>query len=81
MNNRTITHNAQIDQIIGALQPKAEKPAPLSSTWLVLHEKAMETAKIANEHCWPNDPPDDGVCGLVIVLIIGAIALFKLSKE
>lgn len=81
MNNRTITHNEQLDQLIGALQPKAEKPAPLSATWPVLHERAIETAKLANANPWPNEPPDDGICFFVIVLIIGAVALFKLSKE
>jgi hypothetical protein len=47
MNPRTITHNPQLDNLIGAIQPKSQ-PAPLSATWPVLHERAMITAKIAN---------------------------------
>jgi len=81
MNPRTITHNDQLSELIDTLNPAAKQPDPLSSTWPVLHDKAMITAQIANEQPWPNDPPDDGICGLVIVLIIGSIALPKLSKE
>ena len=81
MNERTITHNTQLSELTNALKPAPAKPTPLSSTWPALHEKAMITAQIANQQPWPNEPPDDGICGLVIVLIIGAIALFKLSKE
>lgn len=70
MNNRTITHNQQLDQIIGALQPKAEKPAPLSATWPVLHERAMETAKLANANPWPNEPQNDCVFAVYMAVVL-----------
>ena len=75
MNNRAITHNDQLDQIIGALQPKTEKPDPLSATWPVLHKKAMETARIANQHPWVEEPPSD--MGFFISVVgVGLILLF-----
>lgn len=81
MNPRTITHNDQLSELTNALKPMPTKPTPLSSTWPVLHEQAMQTAKIANDNPWPNEPPDDCVLAVVIVLVIGAVALFKLSKD
>ena len=81
MNPRTLTHNAQLESLTNALKPTPATPTPLSSTWPVLHDKAMITAQIANQSPWPNEPPDDCVLAVVIVLVIGIAAVFKLIKE
>ena len=81
MNERTVTHNDQLSELTNALKPSPAKPEPLSSTWPVLHDKAMITAQIANQSPWPNDPPDDCVLAVVIVLVIGIASVFKLIKE
>ena len=81
MNERTVTHNDQLSELTNALKPSPAKPEPLSSTWPVLHDKAMITAQIANQSPWPNDPPDDCIFAVVIVLVIGIVAVFKLIKE
>ncbi len=81
MNPRTITHNDQLAELTNALKPTPTKPEPLSSTWPALHQRAMITAQIANQSHWPNDPPDDCIFAVVIVLVIGIAAVFKLIKE
>lgn len=71
MNNRTITHNSQIDQLITTLTPKSA-PVPLVSTWGQLHENAIETMKIANEQCLPNEnnTPNEFIDGFLMMVMI-----------
>jgi len=73
MNERTITHNTQLEELTNALKPTPTKPEPLSGTWPVLHQRAMETAKIANENCLMPDPPDNsminGAAAMAVLLL------------
>lgn len=80
MNNRTLTHNAQLEELTNALKPSPVKPAPLSSTWPVLHEKAMITAKIANEHCFMPDPPDNSMINMAAGLAVIVLTVLVLKR-
>jgi hypothetical protein len=74
MNDRTLTHNLQIDQLITTITPKSA-PVPLVSTWHQLHENAIATMKIANVHCAASEPDQtlcelrDGILVMVVILV------------
>lgn len=79
MNDRNLTHNPQIDQLITTLTPKSA-PESLSSTWPVLHENAIKTMKIANNQHFQNESSNTlyEFCGgaLVMTTIIICFLIF-----
>jgi hypothetical protein len=70
MNDRTLTPNPQLDQLISVLTP--DRPVnPLLSTWHQLDANAREVAQVANVKCFPNEPTED--FGFFAVVLAGFI--------
>ena len=79
MNDRTLTHNPQIDQLITTLTPKSA-PVPLVSTWHQLHENALATMRIANAECYLNDPPDNSMINLAAAMAVLLLTVLALKR-
>jgi len=88
MNPRTLLPNEQLSELITAVSsnrksdiPEQRQDGQYMGAWAELDRQARITMTVANGQHYPVEPPDDCVLAVVIVLVIGIAAVFKLIQE